>query len=389
MPSLGKKIKEIRLMNNKSQQEIAKEICVDRTLISKIESGKAIPSEDFLKDFCKIFNIQVSSLKTYTQKVIIDISALMKNSELIYKALNKYDEVIIPDVVINELNKHKDNRNKKNKYAKSNTAWKALRQLNDLKDKIQLNVKSPEEKENDLKIIKLARKIEEKDNCEVYIIHDDIGFSTRYEKNILLRDFIADELDINNFKSLEELDSLFLDNWNDYKLPTNINFNVLLKDNETILYHTIKSKNKSKYKKLHFLIKNGADINQTCGKHNLPPLSLCIQLNDIKAFNILLNYKADINKASYNNKNTDYTMTKNEGNTPLMVAAWHERFEFVKKLCLSSDISLNQQDANGYTALIKAGIKKNKEIYNFLIEKGADKKIRDRIGRTAKDYYGN
>lgn len=209
MPSLGKKIKEIRLMNNKSQQEIAKEICVDRTLISKIESGKAIPSEDFLKDFCKIFNIQVSSLKTYTQKVIIDTSALMKNSELIYKALNKYDEIIIPDVVINELNKHKDNRNKKNKHAKSNTAWKVLRQINDLKDKIQINTKSPEGKESDLKIINLAKEIEEKDNCEVYIIHDDIGFSTRYEKNILLRDFIADELDINNFKSLEELDSLY------------------------------------------------------------------------------------------------------------------------------------------------------------------------------------
>lgn len=70
-----------------------------------------------------------------------------------------------------------------------------------------------------------------------------------------------------------------------------------------------------------------------------------------------------------------------------MVAAWHGRMDFIKKLCNYKDLSINQQDANGYTALIKAAIKKNNEIYNFLIKNKADTKIRDRIGRTAKDYY--
>lgn len=389
MASLGKKIKEIRIANKKSQKEIADITCVDRTLISKIESDKATPSEDFLQLFCKSFNIKVSSLKTYKQKVIIDTSALMKNSELIYKALNKYDEVIIPDIVITELNNIKDKRNKK--HSKSNTAWKTMRQINDLKneEKLKINIKSPISKENDLRIIELAKEIKNKENCEVYIIHDDIGFSTRYERSILLRDFIAEKSDISNYDALETLDKIFLDDWNSYKLPQNINLNILLKDNETILYHTIKNKTKNKYKKLHFIIKNGADPNQTCGKHNLTPLALCIQINDIKSFNILLDYKVDINKASFNDKNTDYTMTKNERNTPLMVAAWHGRMDFIKKLCNYKDLSINQQDANGYTALIKAAIKKNNEIYNFLIKNKADTKIRDRIGRTAKDYYDN
>ena len=39
---------------------------------------------------------------------------------------------------------------------------------------------------------------------------------------------------------------------------------------------------------------------------------------------------------------------------PLMIAAWHGMTEFVKLLCEDERTSLNQQDANGFSALMKA-----------------------------------
>ena len=76
MASLGKKIKEIRIANKKSQKEIADIACVDRTLISKIESDKATPSEDFLQLFCKSFNIKVLIDKIEKNNINIIIIAL-------------------------------------------------------------------------------------------------------------------------------------------------------------------------------------------------------------------------------------------------------------------------------------------------------------------------
>ena len=72
---------------------------------------------------------------------------------------------------------------------------------------------------------------------------------------------------------------------------------------------------------------------------------------------------------------------------PLMVAAWDNKVEFVKALCADKRTSINQQDANGYTALIKAcywGFIKCRDI---LIKSGADTKIVDIDGLTAEDHY--
>ena len=77
MASLGKKIKEIRIANKKSQKEIADIACVDRTLISKIESDKATPSEDFLQLFCKSFNIKVLIDKIEKNNINIIIIAVV------------------------------------------------------------------------------------------------------------------------------------------------------------------------------------------------------------------------------------------------------------------------------------------------------------------------
>ena len=89
----------------------------------------------------------------------------------------------------------------------------------------------------------------------------------------------------------------------------------------------------------------------------------------------------------------------NEGNTPLMIACWHSKKKFVFDLCSLEGISLNQQDSNGFTALIKCAkqryerikrgqkVSVNEELYNFLISKNADTLIRDRNNHTAADWW--
>lgn len=68
-----------------------------------------------------------------------------------------------------------------------------------------------------------------------------------------------------------------------------------------------------------------------------------------------------------------------------MIAAWYGMAEFVKVLCEDNRTSLNQQDANGFTALMKACINgyfenKIKDIRKILIDAGADTKIVDMNG---------
>ena len=70
-----------------------------------------------------------------------------------------------------------------------------------------------------------------------------------------------------------------------------------------------------------------------------------------------------------------------------MVAAWHKRDKFVKALCDDPRISINQQDFNGYTALIKAAIKGSRKCCQILLEADADTRIVDHDDLTALDRF--
>ena len=72
---------------------------------------------------------------------------------------------------------------------------------------------------------------------------------------------------------------------------------------------------------------------------------------------------------------------------PLMIAAWDNKLEYVKELCNDPRISINQQDGNGFTALIKACYWGWLDCRDILIAHGADTKIVDRDGYTAEDRY--
>lgn len=65
-----------------------------------------------------------------------------------------------------------------------------------------------------------------------------------------------------------------------------------------------------------------------------------------------------------------------------MIAAWDNKIEFVRELCADKRISLNQQDANGFTALIKACYWGWLECRDIIKAAGADEKIVDRDIQT-------
>ena len=90
---------------------------------------------------------------------------------------------------------------------------------------------------------------------------------------------------------------------------------------------------------------------------------------------------------SRNPHDSGYVRQKNEGNMPLMVAAWHGRSKLVRLLCQNEKTSINQQDANGFTALMKACMNGNTQCRDILQEFHADEKIVDVNGMNFMDHY--
>ena len=56
------KLQELRKNKGMTQEELAKELFVSRTAISKWESGKGYPSIDSLKEISKFFSVTIDEL---------------------------------------------------------------------------------------------------------------------------------------------------------------------------------------------------------------------------------------------------------------------------------------------------------------------------------------
>jgi ankyrin repeat protein len=314
--------------------------------------------------------------------VIPDTSALMKNCNVLNFLLEDFKTVIISQTTLDELNFQKDKK-------KNNQAWLAMQKIEQVKKKLQIhNDRNLNGINNDERIRALAAKIHENNKTEVFIIHDDIGFSLNYKNALLLREYIGSRKNNGeNSSALQILDKLFMENWSEYRISESVDYDSYLENGNTLLINCIRSKNSNKMKKLEFLV-NQCRVNMDktdSSKYFLTPLSHCIQVNDFEAFCFLLENGADYNKGSINETHIEYIRCRNEGNTPLMIACWHGRRKFVEKLCSYSDIGLNQQDSNGFTPLIKCAWKKNKELYEYLLTfPRTDIYIRDRNNHTAE-----
>lgn len=264
-------------------------------------------------------------------------------------------------------------------------------------------------------MIRLAEELQNEQNGDVFIIHDDVTFSVMYKDSLLLKDYMAQRLENVGYYIVLKI----MDEWDDFEDidVEGVNLNAYLPDGMTLLIDCIRCNTKEKQdvrgggpismtrilQKIQFLLDHGADINETDRwKHGLTPLAHCVQVKELDLFDYLIKAGADYNMGSIDTLNTSNFRMQNEGNTPLMIACYEGKRQFVDRFLGLPNVSFNQQDANGYTALIKTAVGRNEKLkkgngsyiqnYQYIYDKlcslsEVDKIIRDRKNKTAEDYW--
>jgi len=80
----GSRIRELRKLANKNQREVADEVDIDFTYLSKIESGSMPPpSEKVISKLAKVLNADSDELITLAGKVPSDLSNILRDKEIV------------------------------------------------------------------------------------------------------------------------------------------------------------------------------------------------------------------------------------------------------------------------------------------------------------------
>lgn len=409
---LRKRMIELREKNRKSQSEMAELLFVNKSTLSRVENGNSSYKniKEFAEKYCDILGLTDDQKKLFlrgTKGVVTDTSALLKKIQLIEDLSKEYSIVIIPQIVINELDRIKD-KNTKGNAAK---AWQILRSISsNTKVKTRDYTGEDESIKNDQKILDIAKKATVEFNCPIDIITYDTWFAASLRgtdtavRALFLEEYLATKQNLIDMGTLKKIDEYYADSYEniesvlDITIPGEEDLNAYLPNGNTLIISTIRCKGKpvsQRKAKIKWLIEHGADVDKRdSGRYNFPPLSHVIQNNDwfpdhdLELFRFLLHEcHANPNVGSRDPHDTGKIRQKNGGNMPLMIAAWHNKPDYVKELCADERTSINQQDGNGYTALIKACGNGFLECRDIIREAGADTKIVDRDGQTADDRY--
>lgn len=127
--------------------------------------------------------------------------------------------------------------------------------------------------------------------------------------------------------------------------------------------------------KAQTLLEQGADPNGSYSKgssfEGWTFLMNAVWKNNTDICKLLLAHSANVN-----------TMTST-GCTALQLATTHE----ICEILLDAQAAIDASDDDGNTALILRAQGRNKEIYEFLLTRGANKEIKNKEGLTAQDYW--
>lgn len=412
---LCRRMRELREKNGCSQDDMAKKLNIaNKSTISRIEGGKISEKnlQGFAREYCNAFKMSEAQIDEFLRggKIVIpDTSALLCNPQLIDELNEEYSKVVIPKNVIDELDSIKNRSS--NTIARK--AWEIINGISYGNKIIQMEYTDTNNNVNtDCKIIQIAEQAVEKYGCKVDIITNDIDYSAYLKKDnnndvkaIHLREYLMTKQGIMNMAFLIKLNNYYSDNYDNYKKPTKEEANAYIPEGKyvgnTLIINTIRNRNVSfeqKKKKILWLISCGADINKRdCCRRFFPPLSHAVQMSDTEMVSFLLNEcSANPNIGNRDPFDAGKIRHKNEGNMPLMIASYFTTKEWNKQkeqilidLCNHPKISINQQDANGFTALIKACMNGNAKCRNILLKYGADKKIVDLDGKNADDWWND
>ena len=90
--TLGEKIKELRIKNNLSQEELANKLGVTRQAVSKWEQNLALPDTNNLILISKIFNVKIDELINYNNNLSDkNINVDINNNDKIDNKVSKLD----------------------------------------------------------------------------------------------------------------------------------------------------------------------------------------------------------------------------------------------------------------------------------------------------------
>jgi len=191
---IGINIKALREMRGLSQEDLARRMNMARPAISNWENGKSEPSGSQLVQLAKIFNVSLDMLVGNSREslkvVVVDTTVLMKRPVLIDELISKFDEVIVSDIVVSELNNLKDGNN----HRKKQRAWLAMvnlqKRIDDKSVKYAVSPKKDGKNDERITAVALARAQESLAD-KVYVFSDDVWFS-----------FLVKEQKQSNFESL-------------------------------------------------------------------------------------------------------------------------------------------------------------------------------------------
>lgn len=416
------RLKELREKNDCKMEELADKINVlegipiapdgkrhgmNKSSISRVESGKTGEKTlvDMAKKYCQVFGMNEKQTEQFLRGECIavpDTSALLKNPQLIDELNKEYSKVIIPKVVVDEL----DNIKNKNSGPLGRKAWEVIRGISYGVRTIRMDyMGAPSENNADCQVIYIAQEASDKYHCNVDIITEDTDYSAYLKGHesvsaIHLREYMATKQELLNMSKLSRIDGYYADSYVECEVPFEEEVNAYLPDGNTLLISAVRNRGVSleqRKEKIRWLLGHKADINKRDNSRRyFPAISHAVQMGDYNMFEFLLiECKASPNVGSRNPYDSGKVRQKNEGNMPLMIAAWEGKKRFVEALCKDERTSINQQDANGFTALMKACMnghfadsRENKtwNIKDILISAGADEKIVDIDGKTASDW---
>ena len=405
---LCQRLKELREINGLTMEAMATKlaqfdngIAPNKSSLSRVESGKTGEKTllDMASKYCKVFGMSAEQIEQFLRGdriAVPDTSALLRNPQLIDELNKEYSKVIIPKVVVDELDRIKN----RTSGPLGQKAWEVLRGISyGPRTILRPYDGDPAEDNDDCRIIYIARSASKEFHCRVEIITEDTDYSAYLKGDesvsaMHLREYMVTKQALTNMSKLTHINEFYSDSYDELEPPTKEEANAYLPDGNTLIISIVRDKSKAfaqRKTKILWLIEHGADVNKRdCNRRYFPPLSHAIQVGDYEMFLFLLrDCKANPNVGSRNPFDAGKVRQKNEGNMPLMIAAWHGKIDFIKALVNEERTSINQQDANGFTALMKASMNGWNTCINLLKEAGADQKIVDIDGKTAEDWYND
>ena len=410
---LRKRMVQLREKNGYTITQLANEKGINKSILSRAEKRGGPTNfktvEHYAKLYCEWFHLSDQQYEMFLRgekAVIMDTSALIERHTLLDELCEEYSYVFVPSFVIDELGDIENNN--PNDYGREASAL--LRNIHE-DERIFTKVYSIPTNTKSM-IVDIANAVAEDSNCFVDIITYDYKVAIQIggcvdkdsKFNLLfLDDYVATKQNLVNMKYLNELNNYYADSYEDVEIElglslqtgnnVGINLDAYLSDGSTLIISAVNNSTispKQRMEKIRWLVEKGADINKRdCGDEYLPPISHAIRNKDSAMFMFL--YKecnADPNVGSKYPYNLGKHRYKNDGNMPLMIAAWNNQIDIVKTLCADERVSKNQQDGkNGYTALIKACYWGYKECRKILEDAGADTTILDHSGMSAQDRW--